>query len=239
MPLRNLLKSMKYKSARISILSIFIISFMFIFNISFACATEYMPYSSKSFNSYMIGIYFAPEEIKIYSNPDEKAELEAIIRWNIHGTESVPEQLSSSEVFLAFVPSKKYALMQVVSENDNDDWVEIIYNKKTGKKGWVKNLNFDKFKPLLEFIQTNGKDHNLYFLSDVPEKYKTLFTGPDENSQTVKNFEYSSIQEIELVYISGNWMLVRVFDYSKQVQVGWIRWRDNDGNIFVFPKLNN
>lgn len=230
---------MKYKPTKISVLSIFIVAFMFIFNISVTYAAEYMPSSFKSFNSYMIGIYFAPEEIKIYSTPDEKSELKELIRWNTHGVEAVPEQVSSSEAFLAFVPSKKYALMQVVSEDDNDDWVEIIYNKKTGDKGWVKNPVLDKFKPLLEFVQKYGKNHNLYFLHDTPEKYKILYTGPDETAQTVKNFEYSSIQEIELVYISGNWMLVKVHDYNQEIPVGWIRWRDNDGNIFVFPKLNN
>lgn len=202
-------------------------------------AAEYMPRDLKSINTSMIGIYAAPEEIRIYSSPDAKGELEEIIRWNIHGVEAVTEQLSSSETFLAFVPYKKYALMQVTSENENDDWVEVIYNKKTGKKGWVNNQNLDKFKTMLEFIQTYGKDHNLYFLSGIPEKYQVLYTGPDENSQTVKSFEYSSIQELEIVYISGNWMLVKASDYSKTVQVGWIRWRDNDGNLFVFPHLNN
>ncbi|MDD3014079.1 MAG: hypothetical protein PHC34_10290 [Candidatus Gastranaerophilales bacterium] len=201
-------------------------------------AAEFMPGSMNSINNHVIGVYFAPEEIKIYATPEENSELIEIIRWNAHGVEAVSQDLSSKETFLAFVPNKKYALMSVTSENENNDWIEVIYNKKTEDKGWVKNPTFDRFKTWLEFMRIYGKQNRLYLLSDIPEKYKSMHTESDESSQLINN-NFISIQEIELVYISGNWMLVREIDYNKTAQIGWIRWRNNDGNIFIFPKLDS
>jgi len=218
-----------------------LIIFTFMTHICFSAhsyAAEFMPRSVNSINNHSIGVYFAPEEIKIYASPDEKSELIEIIRWNALGVEAIPQELSSAETFLAFVPNKKFALMSVISENDNGDWVEIIFNKKNGDKGWIKNPTYDKFSTWLEFIRKYGKINRLYLLSDIPVKCRTMHTDPDENSQLIDNSSFSP-QEIELVYISGNWMLVREIDYNKTAQIGWIRWRDNDGNIFVFPKLDS
>ena len=202
-------------------------------------AVEFMPRDTKSINNHAIGIFFAPEEIKIYSSPDEKSELIEIIRWNILGVEAIPQVQSSGETFFVFIPNKKYALMPVISENENSDWLEVIYNKNTGAKGWVRNPTYDRFETWLEFMRVYGKRNRLYLFSDIPEKYKSLHTDPDENSQLINNNDSILIQEIELIYVSGNWVLVREIDYNKTAQVGWIRWRDNDGNIFVFPKLDS
>lgn len=202
-------------------------------------AAEYMPLRMNSINNHSIGVYFASQEIKIYMAPDEKSELKEIIKWDKLNIEAIPQELSSAEIFLAFVPDKKYAILSVMSENDNEDWVEVLYNKKTGEKGWIKLQNQDSFKTWLELIQSYGKENRLYFLADIPEKYKKLYTNPDETSQTIQDDAFISVQEIEPTYISGNWMLVRAIDYNKTAQIGWIQWRDSDGNIFVFPKFGS
>lgn len=202
-------------------------------------AAQYMPREVKSINNRAIGVFFAPEEIRIYAAPDEKSEMVEIIKWNTLGVKAIPQELSSFETFLAFVPEKKYALLPVLSENDNEDWVEVIYNKKTGDKGWIKNSDSEKFKTWREFMQMYGKQNRLYFLSDIPENYKSIHTGPSDEDQQISDNNIIAAQELELTYISGNWMLVRIIDYNKSTHIGWIHWRDNDGNMFVFPKLDN
>lgn len=211
----------------------------FLYTSTQSFAAEYMPMRMNSINNHAIGVYFASQEIKIYTAPDERSELKEVIKWDKLNIDALPQGLSSAEIFLAFVPDKKYALLSVMSENDNEDWVEVLYNKKTGEKGWVKLQGPDSFKTWLEFIQAYGKENMLYFLADIPEKYKQMYTNPDETSQTIQDNSFVSVQELEPTYISGNWMLVRAIDYNKTAQIGWIQWRDSDGNTFVFPKLGS
>jgi len=71
----------------------------------------------------------------------------------------------------------------------------------------------------------------------LPEEYRILRTSPEEGSQALKSTNYSP-ENIKLIYIRGNWMLVRALDYAKQDSfIGWIRWRSDDGTIFAFPYL--
>jgi hypothetical protein len=39
-------------------------------------------------------------------------------------------------------------------------------------------------------------------------------------------------------HLRGNWLLVEALDFENNTPIGWIRWRDDDGNLMVFPNIN-
>ena len=74
-------------------------------------------------------------------------------------------------------------------------------------------------------------------MPNLPSEYKKMHTSPGDEAQLVKEIPYCP-EQIELMYIRGNWMLIRVIDFDQSAPVGWIRWRSDDGKIFVFPRLD-
>ena len=34
-------------------------------------------------------------------------------------------------------------------------------------------------------------------------------------------------------------MLVEVLDFERNTPIGWVRWRDHDGNLMVFPNITS
>lgn len=208
---------------------------IFLIHSNIAFGKEFLPRYMDSVKYFGIGVYFAPEETLVYSEPNENSKLAELIQWNKLGVKAYPVSLSSSQAFIAFLPEKKIALFSVIS--DTDDFYEIIYNHTTGAKGWIKKESSDKFLTWFEFMNKYGKKNGLYLFADLPEHHKIVHTGPGEDSQIIENCFYYPTG-IKLKFIRGNWMLVRIIDYNKQAPIGWIRWRSDDGKIFLFPDLD-
>jgi hypothetical protein len=123
---------------------------------------------------------------------------------------------------------------------DTDDWYQIVYNQKTGATGWVQRTNSgDKFMTWLEFMNKYGRDKGIYLFLDLPAEYRKLHMAPDENARIQDIVNYSP-DDVKIKFVKGNWMLVKVVDYSRtETHIGWIKWRNLDGKIFVFPNLKN
>ena len=145
--------------------------------------------------------------------------------------------LSPREAFVAYLPKQNLAFLSVIDENDG--WYKVIYNQKSGAKGWIEKSTTDNFMTWAEFIKCYGKNKGLYFFSDMPADYKKIHTSPSEDAQTVKDVYYCADNNVELHFISGNWLLATFIDYDSSAHIGWIRWRDSEGKIYVFPNLNS
>ncbi|EKE02216.1 MAG: hypothetical protein ACD_20C00410G0002 [uncultured bacterium] len=213
----------------------FIILFMSFIISPKAFSDGFLPRYSDSINNYGIGIYLAPKEFSIYAEPDQKSNIVEHIRWNNFGVSSLNNKLSSKNVFIAFIPKNNTAIMTAVDDMEN--WCQVIYDRKTGAKGWVKITDSNKFLTWLDFMTKYGKASDIYLFLDLPEEYRLIHTAPHENAQ-VQTTQPFSPDNVKLKFIKGNWMLVNVIDYSKtSTYIGWIRWRTNEGRIFAFPNL--
>lgn len=218
-------------------LVIFIALFMSLIGISKAIAGDFSPRYSNSINHYGIGVYFAPKEFTIYSEPDEKSSVVEQIRWDRLGVAAIDDNLSSRSLFMSFVPSKNIALMSVIE--DMDDWCQVIYNQYNGAKGWVRVSDSDKFMTWLDFMSKYGRINGVYMFLDLPEEYKIIRTAPDEEA-SIQDITSYSPDNVKLKFVKGNWMLVKVIDYSRtNTYIGWIKWRNTEGKIFVFPDFKN
>ena len=220
----------------------------------------FAPQLYKSGYTYGSGVYFAPYQTRIYAEPRFDAEVLEEIQWQADSDSHMVlstkrnTKLQANHVFLCYYPAYKVAMFAVMSENDQG-WVEVMYDQANRKTGWVplaeaekaKNTSeqlppleetpahFGTFQSWLEFMGYNAKAHGIYWLSGVKEYHRSVRTSDKDEASFLP---VTVIRDIRVRHIRGNWMLVEVVDFERNTPIGWVRWRDNDGNLLVFPNLS-
>lgn len=187
-----------------------------------------MPYYVDSIPRNSIGLYQTDEELSIYTHPDANSGLikKMIFDYN-------PENMPDS-VFAVLVNDQKLGYLYVTDIGD-EGWVEVIYNKKTGAKGWVIAKDSMQFLPYRNFYNLYGKKYGLRILKNTPKDLEVLRAKSEDLSQIVSKFNY--VKKINLTVIRGNWALVSVFDLDQTPKTGYLKWRETDGTIYAFPNV--
>ncbi len=194
-------------------------------------AEKVMPDKVDLKNTRTIGVYQVSQDIVLYKDTNENSDIVKTIKWNKN--ELLPESLTFNDVFVVFIPNKSLALMQVTDETE--DWVEVIYNNKTGEKGWLKKDDPYKFATWTNFYNMYGKKYGLYILKGAPDCVKNMKSGTDKQSQTVDTMNHPT--KINLNVIRGNWALVSILDLDKTSKTGYIKWRSDEGVKYLFPDI--
>lgn len=203
---------------------ILIICMMFILPV-FA---DVMPFYMNSIPQNAIGLYQTGEEVILYSEPEANSNV--IKKFNFsYNPDSMPDG-----VFAVLLNEKKLGFMYV-SDIGDDGWVEIIYDKHTGAKGWVLTEDRMQFLPWLSFYNMYGRKYGLRMMKDSPDEVEILHSKSDDLSQNIGKLNY--VKQIKLTAIRGNWALVSVFDIDKTPKTGYLRWRGSDGKIYAFPNI--
>lgn len=179
------------------------------------------------------GIYQVDHAIAIYDKPDEKATIKQKIVWTSENV--IPKSLSLADLFVVYIQKKDLALMAVTDETD--DWVEVIYNNRTGEKGWIKKDDPYKFNTWVNFYNMYGKKYGLVILNGAPETVYSMYGTPEEKQKVISTINRPEL--INLNIIRGNWMLVTVLDSDQTPKTGYVRWRSDDGVKYLFPNLQN
>lgn len=202
---------------------------------------------------YGIGVYFAPYRFSIYAQPDESAPIRVNVHWSHRsgaGDVSIvtptgePSGLSADKVFLCFYPALDVAMLAVVGEN-GQGWAEVVYDQARKKTGWVRlkppgdgngtePAHFGVYQTWLEFMRLNAKVSGVYWLSGVSGYHRALRSRDED---TAKILPVTLIRNLKVRFIRGNWLLVEALDFERNTPIGWIRWRDDDGNLMAFPNL--
>jgi hypothetical protein len=175
-----------------------------------------------------IGMYQVDKELILYSQPDLKSDVIKKVEFTFN-PESMPDGM-----FGVLINEKQLGFLYV-SDIGDDGWVEVIYDKRTKAKGWVKTADSMQFLPWLNFYNLYGRKYGLRFLNNIPEDLKVLRSKSEEDSQIVSKLNY--IKQIKLTAIRGNWALVSVFDLDKVPKTGYLRWRGDDGTIYAVPNI--
>lgn len=179
------------------------------------------------------GVYQVDHAIVIYDKPDEKATIKQKIVWTSENV--IPKSLSLTDLFVVYIQKKDLALMAVTDETD--DWVEVIYNNRTGEKGWIKKDDPYKFNTWVNFYNMYGKKYGLVILNGAPETVYSMYGTPEEKQKVISTINRPEL--INLNIIRGNWMLVTVLDSDQTPKTGYVRWRSDDGVKYLFPNLQN
>ena len=187
-----------------------------------------MPYYTSAIPKEAIGVYQTGDTLTIYSHPEVNSK---IIR--TFDLSYKPETMPNG-IFGLLVNEKKLGFLYV-SDIGDDGWVEIIYDKPTGAKGWVMTEDRFQFLPWQSFYNMYGRKYGLRILKDAPEEVNILHSKSDSLAQSVGKINYA--KSIKLTKISGNWALVSVLDIDKTLKMGFMRWRSDDGKIYAMPNI--
>ena len=187
-----------------------------------------MPFYVESIPRNVIGMYQTGDSVKIYSHPEANSEIVKEIKFSYE-----PEEMPDN-VFAVLINEKKLGFLYVSNVGD-EGWVEVIYNRKTGAKGWVLTEDKLQFLPWLNFYNLYGRKYGLRFMKDSPDDLEILKAKSEDLSQTVSTLRY--VKQIRLTAIRGNWALVSVVDVDRTPKMGYLRWRGDDGTIYAFPNI--
>lgn len=187
-----------------------------------------MPFYMNSIPKNAIGMYQTGENITLYSNPEANSAVIKKLDFS-YNPETMP-----NNVFAVLLNEKKLGFLYV-SDIGDDGWVEVIYDKITGAKGWVQTEDRFQFLPWLSFYNMYGRKYGLRILKDAPDEIETLHAKSEDLSQNVATLRF--VKQIKLTVIRGNWALVSVVDIDKTPKTGYMKWRGTDGTIYAFPNI--
>lgn len=186
------------------------------------------PFYVNSIPKGMLGLYQTDKNLILYSHPDANSDIVKKFEFS-YDPETMPDG-----VFATLINEKKLGFMYV-SDIGDEGWVQLVYDKRTGAKGWVMVADRMQFLPWLNFYNLYGRKYGLRFMKDAPADLKVLRAKSEDNSQTVSKLNY--IKQIKLTVMRGNWALVSVCDLDKVPKTGFLRWRGDDGTIYAFPDI--
>lgn len=187
-----------------------------------------MPFYVNAVPKNALGVFQTGEDLKIYAQPDVNSRIVKEFKFS-YNQETMPDG-----VFALLLNERKLGLIYV-SDIGDDNWVEIIYNKHTGARGWVMTEDKFQFMPWINFYNMYGRKYGLRLFKDAPDIVDVLHSKADDTAQNVAKINY--VKSIKLTKISGNWALVSVLDLDKIPKTGFMRWRGDNGDIYAFPDI--
>ena len=95
--------------------------------------------------------------------------------------------------------------------------------------------HFGVYQTWAEFMKLNTKANGIYWLNGVKEYNRTIRSSDTDDAKLIP---VTIIRHMKVKHLRGNWLLVEVLDFENNTPIGWIRWRDDDGNLMAFPNIN-
>ena len=190
---------------------------------------DILPLSTKDIIPESIGMYQMPQHIVIYKNPNTKSEILYEANWDYKSFNS--SNGGSERIFSVFIQEKELAYAQVT--DFTDDWIEIVYDKSTQKKGWIQAEDL-RFMHWRNFYNIYGRKYGIKIFSDAPSITKELHSSTIDDSQTMQLIK--NPLKIKLTVVKGNWALITAVE-DNVGKTGYIRWRSDDGVIYAFPAI--
>ena len=189
---------------------------------------DVMPFYVNSIPKDAIGMYQTGENITIMAEPEANSKTIKTFEFS-YKPETMPDGM-----FAVLLNEKKLGFLYV-SDIGDDGWVEVIYDRHTGARGWVLTEDRFQFLPWLTFYNMYGRKYGLRLFKDTPDEIEVLHAKSEDLSQNIGKLNF--VKQIKLTAIRGNWALVSVFDIDKTPKTGFLRWRSNEGVIYAFPNI--
>lgn len=195
------------------------------------CSANILPQSASEIPKESVGLYQLDKNLKVYSKPDltSKVVYERSIDY------SAIVNIKKDTTLAISVPKKELGYLYVTDVSDDEDWVEVIYDKSELKKGWVLKSDIFQFLPWMNFLNSYGRKYGLIKLTSSDKSVKKIYSNPDDNAQVLG--ELNRPKSIKLISIEGEWMLTTVLDNSGNIITGYIKWRNDLGQIYLFPNI--
>lgn len=203
----------------------------FLIGIILPANADVMPYYTNNISSNSIGVYQASNNIKVFKEPNENSQVLLNVSWDSKNYNS--PTISASNLFVVFLPARDLAFLTVTDETE--DWVEVLYNRNGNQKGWVKKDDEYRFLGWRTFFNLYGRKYGLYYMKDAPEDTKTIYGSNSDDAKPISKVIVPQV--IKLTTVKGNWLLISAYDIDKLQKIGWIKWRSQAGEIYLFPAI--
>ena len=168
---------------------------------------------------------------ELYLEPDETSKLIDVITWSKDGID--PNTINAQDLFVVYLPEENKGFLAVAQENE--DWIQVIYNNSTGDMAWVKKDVSENYMSWENFFDLYGKKYGLKILNGTNNDEKTIYAQADEYSKVVG--KVYKLQKINLHGIKGNWASVTVTDINDVSKTGYVKWRSERGIKYFFPDI--
>ncbi len=178
----------------------------------------------------VLGVYQPTNVLKVFEKPDSKSTLLFQKKWSYV---TVSETDYASNLF-AVLRNKK-DLSFVYATDMDEDYVKVIYDKTKNSQGWAYKEDDFQFLPWITFYNMYGRKYGLKILKDAPDFVYDVHSRSDKESQLLGKLNRP--KEIRLTAIQGNWALVTALDLGGKVNTGFIRWRGDNGELYLFPAI--
>ncbi len=200
------------------------------------CLASIIPTYTTTVPRNVYGFLQVDKPFVVYEHPNNTSKVIETVKWDSAEVLLKNDaKMDLAQLFAVLVPSKNFAFCYVMDEEDG--WFQILYNKEQNKLGWVKPDKPDNFWSLKDFYTYFGKEYSLYYLRDTNKKLRTLKSAPSDEAQSLQGFNVT--KNIKLILIKGNWALVSIVDLESSVpKTGYVKWRDSDGVLYLFPKMD-
>ena len=129
----------------------------------------------------------------------------------------------------------KKDLSFVYATDMDEDYVKVVYDKSKNLQGWAYKEDEFQFLPWITFYNMYGRKYGLKILKDAPDFVYDVHSRSDNDSQVIGKI--TRPKEIRLTAVQGNWVLVTVLNLGDKVSTGFIRWRGDNGEIYLFPDI--
>ena len=208
----------------------FLILVLIILSITLQAWADILPYKVTDVPIGTLGVYQATNSIKVYSKPDIKSSTLFDNKWSYLNVSSTSY---ADNLFAILLPKKELSF--VYATDIDEDFVQVIYDKKLKSNGWAfKEDNF-QFLPWITFYNMYGRKYGLKLLKDSPVSVLNVHSRSDKNSQIIGKLNRP--KEIRFTTIQGNWALVTALNIDNSVCTGFIQWRGENGELYYFPAI--
>ncbi len=197
---------------------------------------DFLPHNTNSIKHYGIGVLNLTQAFKVYSEPDFNSQIKKEVTPASTKTSSIiynnKADFTQKNIFIALRKQQNIALITVETEQ-GDGWYEVYINQRTGETGWVYDEDTKDFHTWRGLFTLYGQSSGLRFMHGVTDEIQTLYAKDSADSQIIKMLEYP--KKITFSMIKGNWMLVKAHEYDGTYNIGWLKWRNEDGSLNLFP----
>jgi hypothetical protein len=175
-----------------------------------------------------VGVVAVQTPLTLYAEPSTTAATVEVFTWQRQSVTSAEnatvfsevsqQPVSANQLFLAFYP--KYQLALLTTE---------------AGKAWIPPNPQNTVYVWQDFIRLYAKNFGFQWLAGVPAYQRSVRLKPEDTAPLVP---VTIVQGIKVLHVRGNWMLVELRDMGAEHPIGWLRWRDEEGNLMVWPNFS-
>ena len=178
----------------------------------------------------VLGVYQPTNVLKVFEKPDSKSNVLFQKKWSYV---TVSETDYAYNLFAVLKDKKDLSF--VYATDMDEDYVKVVYDKSKNLQGWAYKEDEFQFLPWITFYNMYGRKYGLKILKDAPDFVYDVHSRSDNDSQVIGKI--TRPKEIRLTAVQGNWVLVTVLNLGDKVSTGFIRWRGDNCEIYLFPNI--